>query len=154
MENSSDTPPPRWYRYNRCCQTSINRWENVLTVTTLDQRLDKTSWQTSESVRESVWMIHSVPCRTRWVVWSGSHSVTESLRTSRALSVAARDLFQEECLCLDTINIDIHTCRNIGYICTFRRTDGRRSVNVRLFHYVQMPCQTSEVYIHSYRYNT
>ncbi len=34
------------------------------------------------------------------VIWSASHS--ESLRTSRAL-------FQEECLCLDTINIDIFT---------------------------------------------
>ncbi len=33
--------------------------------------------------------------------------VTESLRTSRALSAAARNLFQKECLCLDTINIDI-----------------------------------------------
>ncbi len=33
-ENSND-PPPRWYRYNRCDNTSINRWENVLTVTTL-----------------------------------------------------------------------------------------------------------------------
>ncbi len=40
--------------------------------------------------------------------------VTESLRTSRAL-------FQEECLCLDTINIDIFTiftlAEIIGYIC-------------------------------------
>ncbi len=32
-ENSD--PAPRWYRYNRCDNTSINRWENVLTVTTL-----------------------------------------------------------------------------------------------------------------------
>ncbi len=38
------------------------------------QRLDQTVWQTSESVLESVWMIRLVPCRTRWVVWSGSHS--------------------------------------------------------------------------------
>ncbi len=33
-ENSKD-PPPRWYRYYRCCHTSINQWENFLTVTTL-----------------------------------------------------------------------------------------------------------------------
>ncbi len=33
-ENSNDLPP-RWYRYNRCDNTSINRWENFLTVTTL-----------------------------------------------------------------------------------------------------------------------
>ncbi len=26
-ENSND-PPPQWYRYNRCDNTSINRWEN------------------------------------------------------------------------------------------------------------------------------
>ncbi len=32
-ENSN--APPRWYRYNWCCHTSINRWENILTVTTL-----------------------------------------------------------------------------------------------------------------------
>ncbi len=34
------------------------------------QRLDQTSWRTTESVHESVWMIRSVPCRTRRVVWS------------------------------------------------------------------------------------
>ncbi len=33
-ENSND-PPPWWYRYNRCDNTAINRWENVLIVTTL-----------------------------------------------------------------------------------------------------------------------
>ncbi len=38
------------------------------------QKLDQTSWQTSESVRESVWMIRSVSCCMCRVVWSGSHS--------------------------------------------------------------------------------
>ncbi len=37
--NSNDPPThtttTQWYRYNRCCHTSINRWENFLTVTTL-----------------------------------------------------------------------------------------------------------------------
>ncbi len=26
-ENSNDPPTLRWYRYNRCDNTSINRWE-------------------------------------------------------------------------------------------------------------------------------
>ncbi len=74
------------------------------------QRLDQTSWQTSDSVHKSVWMIRSVLCRTRWVAWSGSlRVVTERLRTSRVSSAAARDLFQEECLCPDTIVICIFT---------------------------------------------
>ncbi len=30
-------PPPWWYRYYRCCYTSINRWGNFLTITTLIQ---------------------------------------------------------------------------------------------------------------------
>ncbi len=68
------------------------------------QRID----QTSESVRESVWMIRLVPC-THALSRFSLRVVTESLKTSRALSAAARDLFQEECLCLDTINIDIFT---------------------------------------------
>ncbi len=29
------TPPPRWYRYNQSDNTSINQWENILTITTL-----------------------------------------------------------------------------------------------------------------------
>ncbi len=41
------------------------------------QRLD----QTSESVRESVWMIRSVPCLTRWVVWSSSHSEFKNIKS-------------------------------------------------------------------------
>ncbi len=35
-------------------------------------RLGQSSLQPSKFVRESVWMISSVPHRTRWVVWSGS----------------------------------------------------------------------------------
>ncbi len=47
-----------------------------------------------------------------------SEAVTESLRTSRALSAAVRDLFQEECLCLDTINMDIFTIFMLAeYLC-------------------------------------
>ncbi len=42
--------------------------------------------------------------------------VTESLRTSRALSAVSRDLFQEECLCLDTIHIDIFTIFTLAEI--------------------------------------
>ncbi len=42
--------------------------------------------------------------------------ITESLRTSRALSAAARDLFQEEWICLDTINIDIFTIFTLAEI--------------------------------------
>ncbi len=59
-------------------------------------------------------------------------AITESLSTSRALNAVARDLFQEECLCLETINIYIYIyiyiyipqylrlfifIFNIGYIC-------------------------------------
>ncbi len=33
--SNSNDPPPRCYRYNRSHNTSINRWENVLTITTL-----------------------------------------------------------------------------------------------------------------------
>ncbi len=29
------SPTPWWYRYYRCCHTSINLWENFLTVSTL-----------------------------------------------------------------------------------------------------------------------
>ncbi len=34
-EEKSNDPPPWWYRYNWCDNTSNNRWEHFLTVTTL-----------------------------------------------------------------------------------------------------------------------
>ncbi len=45
-----------------------------------------------------------------------TQSCNKCLRTSRALSAAARDLLQEECLCLDTINIDIFTIFTLAEI--------------------------------------
>ncbi len=62
-DNSND-PPPRWDWYNRCCHTSINRWEKFLTVTTLfaiyvfdlKQCLNSKTWHqsTARAIKEQM----------------------------------------------------------------------------------------------------
>ncbi len=67
----------------------------------------------NQFVNQFGWFVQFPAARAHWVVSSGSHLI---LRISRALSAAARDLFQEECICLDTINIDIFTIFTLAEI--------------------------------------
>ncbi len=59
-----------------------------------------------------------------------------------------RSMLQEECLCLNTINIDIFTIFMLAEICyilfLFSRTDGRTSVNVNLFCYLDVRLRSCE----------
>ncbi len=72
--------------------------------------------------------------------------VTESLRTPRAL-------FQEECLCNAQLILILSQYLPLQkyrlQLFTFCRTDGRRSINVHLFYYVQMFCSGQVRSFHS-----
>ncbi len=89
----------------------------------------------------------SILCSTE----SSPHPLHSPNLDTRALSAAARDLFQDECLCLDTINIfTIFTLQKYRlHLFTFCRTDGR-SVNVRLFRCIQMFCSGHVRSFHSF----
>ncbi len=77
-ENSNDPPPPpRWYRYYRCCHTSINRWENFLTVTTLTSTSKSRSSDSLEASRQMCRSWFLLKSARHWLYWTPCSIVFE-----------------------------------------------------------------------------
>ncbi len=91
-------PPPRWYRYKRCDSRSINRWENFLTVTTLNR-----SYANYVSICFSVSATGAQePVVTRNYIITfydsiGTHYICPISRTDRNVITSTRDDVYDAC---------------------------------------------------------